>query len=408
MRFKSLDGLRGIAALVVVASHLADASPAFYLPHAAFTSGAFWMSPFSLLKYTPLRILVAGRASVLIFFVLSGFVLYISQPGTRNYGAYLIKRLFRIYPTFAFSIGFAILAFVLFKHHEIPRETFWFNSLNWSDTPTTSYVAHILLMTGVPEFPTLNTPIWSLTYELRVSIAFPLLVVFLRHRFALTIASFLIICVAALGLPIDDPVANTIVLTFGYGSFFVAGAALAMSWQKLVDRIHATPSWIVLAAWLMAYALLISPMTTNIDALAPGLGAILLIALCLASPAAALILQSRPAQWLGRISYSLYLLHVPILLAVIHAGSGRLPAWALLAIAVCLAFISAECCNRLLELPLVGVGRRLASRVESLIRPGWPAGRGEIRVSERPIDEPVDQTQHGPKRAGSPAVTPVG
>ncbi|MCB9988463.1 MAG: acyltransferase family protein [Rhodospirillales bacterium] len=62
-RFHGLDSLRGIAALVVVFNH-------FYGVIPALASSENW-----LFSYTPLHTLIAGRQAVIIFFVLSGFVL---------------------------------------------------------------------------------------------------------------------------------------------------------------------------------------------------------------------------------------------------------------------------------------------------------------------------------------------
>ncbi len=57
-----------------------------------------------------------ARFGVLLFFVLSGFVLALPYFEARNdaYGPYLVRRFFRLYPPFAFVILVAALLHSLF------------------------------------------------------------------------------------------------------------------------------------------------------------------------------------------------------------------------------------------------------------------------------------------------------
>jgi peptidoglycan/LPS O-acetylase OafA/YrhL len=388
MRIKSLDGIRGLAAFVVMLSHLADTAPAFFQPHPPFTSIEFWTSPFAVLKYTPLRILVAGRAAVLIFFVLSGFVLYLSVRQGNSYGSYLTRRATRIYLPFAFSIFFAAILYTIADPKVVASLSDWVNFQNWTDAPTLAYLASNLLMSGVPEFPTLNSPSWSLVHEMRISIIFPLLVILLGYHYWGTIAVATIVSASALAFPFADPIAYTIELSIGYVCFFVAGAALAMRAREVVGTIKSLPNWLVMLLWLLAGTLLISPMNYNLNSLAPGLGAVLLISLCISSQIASRFLESGIAMWLGRISYSLYLIHVPIILAVLHLGAGQLPLPVLWMIAVGISLPLAEICNRTIEQPAIRLGRKLAGKLDGSGRPA-PA-----------VSAPVTHERRAPRLEG--------
>jgi peptidoglycan/LPS O-acetylase OafA/YrhL len=382
MRIRSLDGIRGLAALVVMLSHLADTAPEFFQPHPPITAIQFWLSPFAVLKYTPLRLLVAGRASVLVFFVLSGFVLCLSVRQGNSYGSYIAKRATRIYLPFAFSIFFAAILYTMVDPKVVAPLSDWVNFQNWTDAPTLGYILSNLLMSGVPEFPTLNSPSWSLVHEMRISIVFPLLVILLGYNYWATISVATIVSTIALAFPFANPIVYTIELSIGYVCFFVAGAALAMRASEVIKEIKALPNWLVVLLWLLAGILLISPMNNNLNSLAPGLGAVLLISLCISSQIASRFLESGTAMWLGRISYSLYLIHVPIILAVVHLGAGQIPLPALWIIAVGVSLVLAEICNRMIEQPSILLGRRLARKFNRSGRPA-PAVSAHVTRARR-------------------------
>ncbi|GEC75563.1 hypothetical protein GCM10010213_17640 [Microbacterium maritypicum] len=97
-RFIALDGLRGVAAVMVVVYHflLATSLSDEYL---RVLSGETSSSPVvGLIANTPLRYLVMGPEAVIVFFVLSGFVLVL--PMLRGSGLdlwnYFPRRLLRL------------------------------------------------------------------------------------------------------------------------------------------------------------------------------------------------------------------------------------------------------------------------------------------------------------------------
>ena len=100
--------------------------------------------------------------------------------------------------------------------------------------------------------------------------------------------------------------------------------------------------------------------------------AILLVGLCFADPVAVRILSHGPFVWLGRISYSLYLVHLPILIGMLHVSYGKIPLAATLAIALVLIVVVSDLSYRLVERPSLLLGRRLASLIGGASAPRWP------------------------------------
>ena len=130
-RFVELDGLRGIAALVVVFHHVLLTYPAAWAiwsnaPDAP-RSGLFW-----LLEKTPFYLLFSGPAAVMVFFVLSGSVLTSSytKVDRGDYTSYCPKRLCRIWLPFAAALFGAAILYKLLAQRPTNALSFWFD-LSW-------------------------------------------------------------------------------------------------------------------------------------------------------------------------------------------------------------------------------------------------------------------------------------
>jgi peptidoglycan/LPS O-acetylase OafA/YrhL len=368
-RFAALDSLRGVAALMVLGFHCWKiglfAEPTGWTVH-------IW-------RWTPLNWLVTGRPWVILFFVLSGFVLSVALERAgegQGYSSFVLRRMCRIYLPFAASILFSALAW--FVVHPAPIEDLsnWFNRLAWTEPPAPRLVGLHLLMTGVKGQDSLNPVMWSLVYELRISVVFPFLWLAVR-RWPWASLLIAVLAHAAAGLAVGcggnpqcapfrgDDLLESLVLTGYFAIFFVCGMLLARYRQPVTARLRSVAGGWRAALSLGAIYSVILPYAPRFSILLPadltfGLGSALMIALALASPAWSRILQLPPLLWLGRVSYSLYLTHNVVLLAVVHLLYPRLGGAALLAVVVIASLLVSEIAFRLVEAPAIRLGRHLS------------------------------------------------
>ena len=150
-------------------------------------------------------------------------------------------------------------------------------------------------------------------------------------------------------------------------------AVCTVELQRLSAPLAAAMSWIGLGAVLAAASLYsTSTVYPGWAVVVPGVGAALIIAGGAAVPAcgAEMVLRVRPVQWVGLISYSLYLWHWPLLtLAAERQGTSDLPVsdgvvWVLVSLVLAAATYA------LVESPIRHNGYLLARRWASLLLGG--------------------------------------
>lgn len=385
-RWDSLDALRGIAAFLVLTFHCALIFPGFNAPGNPLRLAA-WLEPWAWLKFTPLRLLVsAGPPAVVLFFTLSGFVLslpFLRSTRGPSYAAFAIKRVCRIYPPFAAAVLASAVLYAVLEPAPIPSLSPWFNTVLWDRPLSVDYVFRNLMLTGLPHDMTLDLVMWSLVHELRISLIFPLLFVLTRRwPVAATAASLVlaVICTAALAGQEASSLGTTLVDTARFIPMFVAGIVIAGHVDRVRSAVARLPGWTVAVLWLGSVALLLAPgptLSIYYD-FVWGVGAVGLVALTVGSVRANRLLAAPPLVWLGRISYSLYLIHPPLLIAAVHVTHGRLPLWVTIVGIVPLSLACAALMYRFVEQPSISLGRRLTSpsrRLDLPLAAPWPTAR---------------------------------
>lgn len=364
MRFRSLDGLRGVAALTVVFYHWMMAFDDAPVSVRALMPGEFGLA--SLFALPPLHLLVNGSGAVMVFYVLSGFVLSLAferaGPDFR-YWPYLTNRFLRLYPAFAASILLAVALVVVVDPERIATLSDWFDK-SWLDPITAWFLAGHFLMLDVAPYDRLNNVMWSLVVELRISLIMPFLYLAMRRRPAVTLVLAALLSVGAHAASmLSPPLAASWWSTARFIVLFAAGAGLAIHRDYLGARIGALRGWPL--AWVIAAVVLLYGIADHRAARLYQLAvpAVLITALAFAQPRLRALLELPLCLYLGRISYSLYLVHLPVILAVLYGLHDDLPLWALFGIAVAGSFVLAELLYRLVERPSHLLARWIAARL---------------------------------------------
>ncbi|QIN62863.1 Acyltransferase family protein [Caballeronia sp. SBC1] len=341
--FGFIEGMRGMAALQVVLTHLFSA---FFPVFAGVGGNAHyaWEAEFA---RTPLYFLIDGNTAVYIFFLMSGFVLAPSFLTTKLGACQIIaKRFARLYiPVLAagiISVGLWLILPAARDHAVGVTMSAWASALCrnpmslWSiikDTTlnsmvlgyeTESVLQHIpivsSLIVGTPLTLAFNPPLWTLHAELWGSVLTIAVAFFYK---AVSRRVFWPVCLIAL-----------LVTGTSFFTLFLLGFAAYVSKERLV-RLKSRGASLV-AGILIACGITVSstlsqhPFDVALNVanqvawlntragirLQFEFGAILImLGVCLCHQARAALSMRLPV-WLGKISFSLYLIHFPVIFTV--------------------------------------------------------------------------------------------
>ncbi|GEN65354.1 acyltransferase family protein [Acetobacter oeni] len=379
MRIRSLDALRGIAALIVVLHHAALSVPGLdEQRRMMFTSGYSFARAF--LYLTPLRLFVAGPSMVILFFVLSGVVLgmtFVDRDG-QKYFPFIIKRVIRIWVPFALIILFSFFGAHLLGTSPLVGATDWFNQRIWGDQTSVSSLVKHLMMLGTQTY--LDNPMWSLIVEMRASVVFPLLVVITMWNWRLALAATWVFGAISASLTTNGAwgIKGSLLTTCAYLFTFVLGIYIARDSKKIRNWFERRTS--VTRISLMALGLtglcfypdetdVIRGLPSFIGVTTCALSAALVIMLAIASGRSSAILSARLPQFLGRISYSLYLGHVVIICIVCRQLAAVCTLSESVVVAVFLSVAFAWGFNITVEVPVAKFSKRVGKYLSKTTAP---------------------------------------
>jgi len=377
-RLENMDALRGLAAFSVLLWHWLVCSLPPYVPGFEVTvlrealsdpARITRLGPAKLLSYSPLRIFGGGEA-VVLFFVLSGYVLSLPlwAPRTFGYGSYVVRRIFRIWVPYVAALALAVAGNIWISTGGLPGQNQWFNATWQLPVHPGEVVAHLTLI-GVFDDQLYNTAFWSLIHEMRISLVYPLLILGLRRLKggALWLLPAPVICFGA--WMADAHPTGRFWESVEVLGLFLAGAALARNQEVLrtwfaTATPHCRAVFVGVAAMLYTYGwswvlpAYVLGLTPRYRDLFICVGATGFVFLAIAWPPCGRVLASPPAKWLGKISYSLYLTHATVLFSLVYLCP-NMPGlfWVYLLVAV----LSATLFAKVIEHPAMRLGRHLTS-----------------------------------------------
>jgi len=319
MKFRYLDGLRGLAALIVVIDHFAIAFfPAATDGNVHVTHGALE----GLVQRTPLHVLVSGNFSVCIFFVLSGIVLstkFFRTGDKKVVIASASKRYTRLMLPVLASVLISLVLLLTNAYYNVQASaqsgSQWLGSF-WQFQPSVhNAIYHATIGVFIHGSSSYNTVLWTMKTELLGSfLVFLILLAVGKWRYRA-------IAYIVLGL----------LLIKTYYITFVLGVALCDYYHHggpALAKVMRRGWWLPLAALslylgscpvgtlkgtLFQYADGWLPADMSLQIFVHILGAIGLVAAVLYAPILQRLLTKKPTLYLGKISFSLYLTHFLIL-----------------------------------------------------------------------------------------------
>lgn len=371
-RFESLDGARGLAALSVLIGHAFWMTPQFSQAVQLANAGNADLFT-SVLTYTPLHLAWLAREAVIVFFVLSGFVLVLPfLTRSANYVAYYPSRLVRLmlpaWAALVLAYGIAVVTYPSSGH---ASSTLLDDQVG--PDATLSAFSGFWLIGGVPD---VLPPLWSLEWELLFSLLLPLYVMIARW----TVGPWR--SIAVMGACVVASAAGTFleVGALEYLPVFMLGSVIASN-LAMVNRILNTH----LAMWVGIGSLLAlcagwypRGFSDSVALTAAGqvlalIGAAGVVVAAISWRGFVTVLSdSTIVHWLGSRSFSLYLVHFPVIMAAAFLTMGEHLAVTLL-IGVPVSLGLSELFYRGVERPSMRLARAVKVRLST------PTGRPVAR-----------------------------
>ena len=375
----AFDTVRGLAALSVVVSHYIGA---YNWPTTRVAVKQAW-------TFSPLHIFWDGFSAVSLFYVLSGLVLSLKyfreskRPDLSKISlpAYLTSRVFRIWPpyVFVFLVSYGLRRWAGgFAGPTIPPVNEWLFS-TWSGSIPFAQLAREGFLFQSGDFA-LVPQAWTLPIELFISFLVPVGVM-LAARNTGWLVFFALILAGPLGA------------TY-YVLHFALGILLAKYYSEIRLWLEPRRAWkfLVLLAGLILYTFRFTlPVYFNWELndglvwILTGFGSALLLMVVIASERARNLLSLSFLRFIGKVSFSVYLLHFLVIITLttralrllnLPASASALGWWLGLTFTILATLGLAAPAYRFVEIPSMALGRSLSKRIAD-----WQTRRAQSRIA---------------------------
>jgi peptidoglycan/LPS O-acetylase OafA/YrhL len=345
--FPALDSLRAIAMMMVFAAHLGPVA-------ATIGISAIWTAPATI-----------GRVGMVLFFVLSGFLitylLLVEREDRHRFDIprFYMRRILRIWPLYFLIVG--ICQFL------IPcTGLFGLNSI-YSVTAPNFRLASLYYLLFLPNLAFLSVwPVnpllgytWSIGVEEQFYLIWPLVLKLGRRHLEA-------ICIAIIALVVWSAWARipkiSAIIYWSKIGFFALGGLMAFLRVKRPAIVKAlSPRATQVVALLLAVATMVAGGT-----IAGGWGTALLLALIILHATLPYTfigkLRFRWLRYLGRISYGMYIFHVLVTTLVVQAGArAAIAPWLLSLLAFAATVLAGTLSWYAIERPFLRLRRRFGS-----------------------------------------------
>lgn len=349
-RWAHIDALRAIAALLVVWIHVTEK----FVTLSPVTQQGHWVLDSA-------RAVDVGRIGVALFFVISGFVIPFSirAASPAPVREFLVRRFFRIFPLYWFSIPLGILTGSLI----------WGTSFRFDH-----FLVNLTLLQYWLHVPTAMGLYWTLVVEVLFYLACAALL-YMRGIFRFPLVATVAIALIALH------VVGILSVARGYpGQVYLTSLWFLhlglMFWGLLFRAWHdgrLQGAFVNACLWgMLLFLLLIYPfLCRKIAGFPYNYFLPYVLAICIFVVGTLWMkVTIPPAVWIGRISYSIYLMHPVVFLLMLRVLMMMRPdSWwrtqhliTYLVINIVLTIALSALTYRWIEQPAIAMGRRLARR----------------------------------------------
>lgn len=355
-RLPFIDGVRGMAAAVVT------------LGHAVFVVDGLRSQSTFLDATTEQRlawVVRPGAQMVYLFLMVSAFSLVYSEDLRRQAGrratsasTFLRRRAWRILPTYYLALAAGLAATAATTPSAVPEQ---FDHLQPSTAGTLAHLA-LIHNARLEWHHQINSPLWSLAYEVQLYVLFPLLYLAVRRGLIMPVV---VLGAVFVGVDVLQVLPNNAIL----GYWFILGGIVAGAYRQV------PPTWVPV---LLPVGLVALPLAwlgfPFADSPAPQTLTWSVAFVCLLTwmgrrPTSRRNPCNLPSmRWLGVRSYSLYAMHYPLLwLLYVATTRAGFTSGGTMAVAVLVGFpaslLVAHLTYQFVERPSLDRGRRAAPRV---------------------------------------------